>query len=69
MSGYLNFHRTGIQVVDDILEAIEYASTAYHHTWYWGDESEFLDGKSHNDLINEAIEKASKQLKEINAPN
>ena len=37
MSGYLHFDKTGVKVIDDILEAIEFAGTLFHHTESWGD--------------------------------
>ena len=56
MSGYLNFERTGIKAIDEILEAIERAGDGFHHTSQWDDD--LGEGKSYLDLIDEKIEAA-----------
>jgi hypothetical protein len=55
MSGYLAFYRTGVPEVDAILSAIENAGDAYHHTEYWDEPQDHLDGKSYSDIIDEKI--------------
>ena len=59
MSGYLWFHRTNVPEIDEIIEQLEDAGTAYHHTSQWDEESISVPGKSHMDLIQEALEKAA----------
>lgn len=59
MSGYLSFNRTGHPEVDTILDAIETAGDAYHHTSQWGDECSWQDDKkSYIDIIDEKIDLA-----------
>ena len=62
MSGYLRFQRTGLEVVDDILSTIERAGDAFHHTSQWQEKTDWLDGKSCDDLIDEKIAIARTQL-------
>ena len=65
VSGYLRFQRTGLEVVDDILATIERAGDAYHHTSQWQEKTDWLDGKSCDDLIDEKIAIARTQLSAI----
>lgn len=62
MSGYLRkaFIRTGIAVVDDIIQEIENAGDSYHHTDRWRDDEY---GPSCIDKINEKITIAANTLK------
>lgn len=55
MSGYLAFNRTGNIKVDAILDLIENAGDAFHHTSEWNEPIEWEDNKSYIDLIDEAI--------------
>ena len=59
MSGYLNFKPTGVDVIDNIIEELEYAGTSYHNTAYWEEESFSSPGKTHIQLIQEALDKAA----------
>ena len=51
MSGYLEFKRTGVQEIDEIIEQLEYAGNSYHHTSQWDEESFSNPGKTHLELI------------------
>lgn len=64
MSGYLFFDKTEVSEIDDILEAIENAGHAYHHTDCWNDEPEYGDRKSCVEHIFEASQKAASAIKE-----
>jgi hypothetical protein len=59
MSGYLDFKYTGVREIDNIIDQLEYAGNAYHHTAYWDDEAFGHPGKTHKELIQEALEKAA----------
>jgi len=59
VSGYLNFKRTGVQEIDEIIEQLEYAGDSYHHTSQWDEESFSNPGKTHLELIQEALEMAA----------
>lgn len=60
-SYFIGFEATGVPAIDAILVAIAKAGKAYHSTEYWNDEG--LDGgPSHNDLIQEAADKAAATL-------
>jgi hypothetical protein len=53
MSGYIDLCRTGYTPFDAVLEAIEDAGNAYHHTAQWQDDD---NGEpSHIERINEKI--------------
>ena len=57
MSGYLRFNRTGNEKFDAVLSAIENAGHSFHHTSQWSEPIDYReDGKSCDDLIEEAIE-------------
>lgn len=61
MSGYLSFNKTGNNDFDEILNAIERAGDAYHHTSQWQDKNEGdNDERSELDKINALIDKLSK---------
>ncbi len=62
MSGYLWFARTNVPEIDEIIDQLEYAGNSYHHTSQWDEEPFAFPGKSHMDLIQEALDKAAKQL-------
>ena len=59
MSGYLSFKRTGVQEIDTIIEQLEYAGDSYHHTSQWDEEAFGVPGKTHKELIQEALEEAA----------
>ena len=61
MSGYINLGRTGFAPFDVVLEAIEKAGDAFHHTSQWADEG-WCGEKSQLDQINEKIEQAAKAV-------
>lgn len=62
MSGYLNFKRTGVECIDAIIDELEYAGTSYHNTAYWDEEPFAQPGKTHIELIQEALNNAAQQL-------
>lgn len=59
MSGYLWFTRTNVPEIDEIINQLEYAGDSYHHTAQWDDEAWGVPGKTHRELIQEALEKAA----------
>jgi len=60
MSGYLHFNKTGIKEIDEIIEQLEDAGTAFHHTSDWSEECPYTtDKKSHLQLIQEALDGAA----------
>ncbi len=69
MSGYLNFKRTGVECIDAIIDELEYAGTSYHHTSQWDDEAFGQPGKTHVELIQEALDKAAKQIEHVYTHN
>lgn len=63
MSGYLYFNTTGVKSIDSIANKITQAGNCYHHTEFWGEESD--DGKSPIDHIQDAIDDAAKVEAEL----
>lgn len=59
MSGYLWFTRTNVPEIDEIIEQLEDAGNAYHHTAYWDEETLLQPDKTHRELIQESLEKAA----------
>jgi len=59
MSGYLGFERTGHKEVDAIIETVENAGDAYHHTSQWADDEY---GESYISVINKKIRAVAEAL-------
>jgi len=62
MSGYLHFDKTGNSFIDAISDEIENAGDAYHHTSDWCEASWREDKKSYLEAIQDALNKAAKEL-------
>jgi len=62
MSGYLHYDKTGVPEVDEIIEALEDAGNAFHHTDGWGDKLEWLDGESHNEIIQQKLKACAERI-------
>lgn len=60
MSGYLRFSRTGFKPFDDVIEMLEAAGDAYHHTGQWADDG-WGGEKPYTDQIDGKIIEASAQ--------
>lgn len=66
MSGYLQFSAEESEI-SDIAKAINDAGDGYHHTEMWSEPIEWLNGVSHTELIQSALNKASDEMKRLRA--
>ncbi len=57
---YYEFTPTGCREIDEILSAVAEAGKGFHSTEYWNDI--VYDGKSYIDYIQEAANKAAKEV-------
>lgn len=67
MSGYLDFNRTGFAPFDSVIDKIEEAGDAFHHTAEWCDDIE--GGPSYSQQINELIADAYIEFQRLRAEN
>lgn len=62
MSGYLDFENTGVEEIDNILNAIWQAGTVYHHTSDWLIDE--YGGETLVDRIQKAANRAADAMRE-----
>ncbi len=61
---YYGFERTGVGIIDDILSAVAQAGKSFHGTDMWAETDEKFYPVSHEQLIQQAADRAAEKIKE-----